>query len=786
MRFISTILFFILSFTSYTQGALFTITGNVTEASSTQAIEYATVVAKDLTTNNILAGTTTETGGKFELAISTQNVFIEISFIGYDDVVLDDITFVKNHAFLGTITLGADAFALEEVTVTATKSTTEFKLDKRVFNVGSDLSSAGGSALEVLTNVPSVNVDIEGSISLRGSTGVQILINGKPSILADEGANALGTITADMIDKVEVITNPSAKYEAEGTAGIINIILKKNEKNGLNGSISINVGTPDNQSVGVSLNRRTEKFNLFTQLGAGYREIPTDLENINEDKLNNTRLNSTGEEFRNELFYNLILGTDYYINPQNVITLSGSLAYEIEEQPSLTSFQFFENENLTRAWFREEQTDATNPKIQYELQYKRDFTDHKDHQLLFSAIGRFFGKDQSSRFDNTFTTGVKILNPQETDTNFEEGKYTFNLDYTKPINDVWSIETGTQYLTNEVSNDFEVRDLINDELITNPDFTNVFEYNQKVLGVYGTTAYEGGIWGIKAGLRVEHTDLSTLLVTSDKANGQTFTDLFPSVHSSYKLTEAISFQAGYSRRIYRPSLRDLNPFRNIRNNFNFRAGNPDLLPEYTDSYEVSSIFIFDKMSLNLNGYYYLTTDKIEQISFFEDNVNVTTPENIGISKTWGSELNFKYTAIKSITLNGDFYYNIFQREGVFSDQVFDFSADRWNGKLTANFKVSKAFDFEVTGQHESRVQTVQGIRSANTYADFGMRYKILKGRAVFNFSIRDVFASRINKVTIDNEEFFLYSERQRGRFITLGFSYGFGKGEAMQYSGKRR
>ena len=786
MRYTFIVLLSFLSCAVYTQGALFNITGTVTEVNSNEAIEYATVVAKDLATNDILAGTTTETGGRFELAVNKQNVFVEISFIGYTTLVLDDISFDNRHAYLGNVTLGTDAFALEEVTVSATKSTTEFKLDKRVFNVGADLSSSGGSALEVLSNVPSVNVNIEGQISLRGSTGVQVLINGKPSILADEGGNALGTITSDMIDKIEVITNPSAKYEAEGTAGIINIVLKKNEKNGLNGSISVNTGVPHNHSVGLSLNRRTEKFNLFTQLGVGYRELPTDLAFISEDKANISRLSSTGEEFRNELFYNLILGTDYYFNPQNVITLSGSFAYEIEDQPSTTNFQLVENGSLISEWNRNEVTEATNPKVQYELQYKREFTDHKDHQLLFSAVGRFFGKEQSSVFDNTFTTGVNNLTPQETETAFEEGKYTFNLDYTKPINKEVTVEAGTQYLINDVSNDFEVRDLVNSEFVSNPGFTNLFEYGQKVLGVYGTASYEGSVWGIKGGLRLENTDISTLLVNTNEANNQNFTDLFPSAHTSLKLTEAISFQAGYSRRIYRPRLWDLNPFFNIRNNFNFRAGNPDLQPEYTDSYEVGGIFIFDQISLNVNGYFRLTNNKIDRIAVFTDNVTVTRPENVGINKAAGVEANFKYTASKRITLNGDFNYNIFQREGMFSDQVFDFSADQWTGELTMKSKLSKAFDIEISGQHESRVETVQGIRSANTYANLGLRYKILNGKGVLNFSIRDVFATRIDKLTIDNQEFFLFSERQRGRFITFGFSYGFGKGEAMQYSGRRR
>ncbi len=762
------------------------ILGEVIEAASGQSIDYATIVVSNKTSGKVLTGTTTEDGGKFELTTKTPNIAVEVSFIGYSTVIIDNILFDGKTADLGKIKIGEDAQTLDEVVVTAAKSTTEFKLDKRVFNVGTELSSTGASALEVLNNVPSVNVNIEGQVSLRGSSGVQILINGKPSILSDEASNALGTITADMIEKVEVITNPSAKYEAEGTAGIINIVLKKNEKRGLNGSISLNSGVPHNHSVGLSLNRRTEKFNLFTQLGVGYRELPRDNENINEDRVRNTELTSIGEEFRNETFYNFILGSDYYINPQNVITLSGSFAYEVEDQPSETSFSLLSDGNVEREWTRREVTEATNPKFQYELQYKRDFKDNKDHQLLFSAIGRFFGKDQSSSFTNEFTQGDNNLSDQITETEFKEGKYTFNLDYTKPFDKSWTLETGSQYLINNVSNDFAVSNKVGGEFVIDPGLTNLFEYDQKVLGIYTTGSYEGKVWGLKIGVRAENTDLSTLLVNTNKDNNQNFTNFFPSAHTSYKLSEAISFQAGYSRRIYRPRLWDLNPFFNIRNNFSVRVGNPDLFPEFTDSYEVGSIFIFSDVSLNVNVYHRYTTDKIERISTFENNINTFRPENVGTNKATGLEANFKYSPSRKLTINGDANYNIFKREGTFNDQIFDFSADQWSGKLTTKYKVSKAVDVEVTGRHESRRQTIQGTIAANTFADFGFRYKILNGRGVFNMSVRDVFASRIRQNTVDQDEFYLYSRSQRGRFVTFGFSYGFGKGEAMQFSGAKR
>lgn len=770
----------------YSQSNSFTVNGVVIESSTGQAIDFATVILKDKSTEEIVAGETSADGGQFSIKSNSKDVILEISFIGYASVQIVDLQFVNGIADLGEISLGEDSATLKEVVVTAEKSTTEFKLDKRVFNVGNDLSSAGASALEVLNNVPSVNVNIEGQISLRGATGVQVLINGKPSILADEGANALGSITADMIEKIEVITNPSAKYEAEGTAGIINIVLKKNEKEGLNGSLSLNGGAPHNHSVGLSMNRRTEKFNLFTQLGLGYRELPRDNDNINTDRILNTELISSGREFRNETFYNVILGSDYYFDQNNVITLSGSFAYEIEDQPSATDFKFYDNEVLSKEWTREEVTEATNPKYQYELQYKRDFTDHEDHQLLFSAIGRFFGKEQSSEFINIFTLGDPDLNDQITVTTFQEGKYTFNLDYTKPFTDNWMMEIGAQYLVNDVSNDFSVSDKIGDEYVIDPGLTNVFEYHQDVLGVYGTASYEGKLWGIKLGLRAENTDLNTLLVNTNEENTQNFTNLFPTLHSSYKLTDAVSFQAGYSRRIYRPRLWDLNPFFNIRNNFSVRVGNPNLLPEFTDSYELGSIFIFDQISFNLNLYHRYTTEKIERVSTFENNVNTFRPINIGTNKATGVELNFKYTPLNKLTFNGDLNYNTFYRNGQFNDQIFDFSADLWSVKLTSKYKVNKQLDLEATTRHESREQTIQGVIAANTFLDLGLRYKILNGRGVFNFAVRDLFASRIRQNTIDQDDFFLFSRSLRGRFVTFGFSYGFGKGEAMQYSGRRR
>lgn len=781
------ILFFMLCSLSMAQEHEVEIFGTIVEEETGQAVPYATVVVYKNGSKEIVSGATSDDNGNFSLYTKASDFYVEISFMGYKTKVLNNLSAVNNKINLGVISLSQDNLALEEVVVTGEVSKTVFKLDKRVFNVGSDISSTGASALEVLGNVPSVNVSIEGEISLRGSTGVQILINGKPSVLADESSNALGTLTADMIESIEVITNPSAKYEASGTAGILNIILKKEEKEGWNGSISANTGTPDNHSMGISLNRRTEKFNLFTQMGVGYRSLPRDNKAINTNLISNEEIFSNGTAYRDEMFYNITLGTDYHINERNVLTLSGNFAYEIEDQPSETNFKFFDSNNtLVSSWLRNETTEATNPKYQYEFNYKKEFKNSKEHTLQLSALGSFFGKEQSSQFTNSTLSGEDPDSDQQTETEFQQAEYTFKADYTNPITTEYTLEAGAQYVINDVGNDYEVRDFINGNYVTNPNLTNNFEYDQKVLGVYITGAYELEKWGVKLGLRVENTDLSTWLTNTNAYNSRNYIDYFPSLHTSYKINDNVSLQAGYSKRIFRPRLWDLNPFFNIRNNFNIRRGNPNLQPEYTDSYELTGIYKIGKASFSSSIYHKYTTEVVERVSTFIDNVTTTTPENIGTNAAYGFETNGKYSPNNWLSFSGDFNFNYFDRVGSFQSQSFNFSGRQWSSKLGSKIGLPADIDLELTGNYQSGYETVQGNVTGYAFLDLGIRKRILKGKVVVNFGVRDVFESRIFENFVSQQNFETYSLSERGRFITLGVSYGFGKGEAMTYSGRRR
>lgn len=764
-----------------------TIIGTVVDRSTSKPLDYATIAVIDNADQSVVAGGITDENGEFSVQSPKSNIHIEVSFLGYNTLVVEDIEVKNGKADLQTIAVQPDQEMLSEVTVTAEKSQTTFELDKRVFNVGKDLTTAGGSALDVLNNVPSVEVNIEGEISLRGNTNVKILINGKPSVMAS--ANTIRTIASEMIEKVEVITNPSAKYDAEGTTGIINIVLKKEDREGLNGAATLNVGSPTNHSVGLSLNKRTEKLNLFSQLGVGDRTLLSTNKGLTIDRQNDNpySLLSDGSGGRKEQFYNVILGTDYNINPLNVVTLSGHFAYEIEDEFADTYYNKLDSDNTSTATsFRNEDTEATNPKYQYDLSYKKSFADNEDRSLTASFVGSFFGKDQTSEYKNTGSSGDFQDFLQSSNNDYSQANYAFQADYLHPFSKTTEFETGVKYEINDISNDYELFDYIDNQWVSNPGFTNLFNYDQKVMGVYATYAFELEKFGMKLGMRFEDTDLDTYLQTTDTYNEINYSNVFPTLHTSYKVTEAFSLQLGYSKRIQRPNMWSLNPFTSFRDNLNLRTGNPELLPEFTDVIEMNAIQVWGLGSLSASLYHSRTSDVITSIITVQDSLTISKPYNLGTSRNTGLELNASVDPVKWWSISMDANWVSFTREGMLESKSFDFSNTSWSSRLTNKFKFPWDIEAEIRADYQSKVEGVQGISDDRLYGDFGVKKKFMKGRAVVNFSVRDVFKSRKFISTSDLDDFYRYSERLRGgRQMVLGFSYGFGKGEAMEFSGHK-
>lgn len=766
--------------------------GKVIDKTSRQPLEYATISLFTKDNNQLVTGGVTNDKGRFSVStkLPLRSLFVKIEYIGYQPIIIRELKASQGQVNLGVVSIAPDKKMLSEVTVTAEKSQTIFKLDKRVFNVGKDLISAGGSSLDVLNNVPSVNVSIEGAISLRGNANVQILINGNPSVMTGGSGNSLGAISASMIDRIEVITNPSAKYDAKGTTGIINIVLKKEERRGFNGSLTLNTGIPENHSLGLSLSRRTEKFNLFTQIGVGKRMFPSNYRGITIDRnnANGQQLQNNGEAEKHEQFYNIRLGMDYHINPFNVITLAGNFAYEFENEFSDTYFNLLNaSEQTINLSQRDENTTATNPKWQYDFQYKKTFANDKDRSLAFTAQGFFFGKDRNSSFKNTTTQGNQANFEQTSRSNFSDASYSFRLDYTHPFAKNNTLEVGAKYDLNFNANDYEVNDLANGIAVVNPNFTNVFEFDQKVLGVYGTYSYEIGKVGLKAGVRVENTQIATRLITTNANNQQDYTNVFPSVHLSYKITKQFSTQVSYSKRIYRPSMWDLNPFTTIRDNLNQSFGNPGLQPEFTDSYELTAIQNWEKASFNISVFHRRTQDVVNDITEVRDSLTITTPQNVGNSENTGVEVNGKLTPVKWFSLLGDFNWTYFNRTGSYEQTNFAFENTRWSVRLTSKFKFPMGIDAEIRVRYRSAVQELLGTQQEIAFADLGIKKKLWKGRAVINFSVRDVFSSRRRIMEMDQPGFYRYNNRQwGGRMMVLGVSMSFGKGNAMEFSGHKR
>ncbi len=762
-----------------------TITGKILESGSSEPIIYATVTVYSLL-DSLITGTVTQDDGSFEVKSPVRDFYIQVKYIGYKALTIDNFEFKGNTVDVATQNLEINTQELGEVEVWAETSQVEFRLDKRVFNVGQDLISAGGSALDVLNNVPSVDVNIEGEVSLRGNSNVQMLINGKPSVLTD--GNSLGTITAEMIEKVEVITNPSAKHDAEGTTGIINIIIKKEDKKGLNGALSVNTGYPNNHSVGLSMNRRTEKFNLFSQFGIGKITYKPVFSGLTTDRTNEnpSTFYNEGSGHKHEQFYNIILGTDYHINKWNVLTLSGHFGFEIEDQDSKTNYGLEEYDGHTSLIsMREELTEATNPKYEYELNYSKTFARNKEQSLTAGATGSFFGKDSESLYTNTALGEGSVSPDQKIAADYGNAHYSFLVDYVYPFDEKSTFEVGAKYDVQQLDNDYLLENHEDGEWVSDPNYTNVFNYNQKVAASYFTYAWEPGKFGVKVGVRLEQTKLGIELETTNESNNQKYTGLFPSSHVSYKLSQQLSFQVGYSKRVSRPRWRSLNPFTSFRDNYNLSRGNPDLKPEYTDAFELTAIQIWENLSLNASAFYRYTADVVTSVIEVQDSLTVTHPANIGKSYDTGFELNGKVEPAKWLVFLLDSHFMAYKRKGQYEDQVFDFNSTSWSGRFTTKFKFPNDIDAEILVRHRSRYKDLQITSNSQTYADFGIKKKFMKGRAVLNFSVRDIFASRKSVNISDMPEFYRYNERMRdGRRFILSFSYGFGKGEAMEYSGK--
>ncbi len=734
--------------------------------STRQPIEAASVFWLKTGSSDVLQTAITATDGTFTTTLPVGTYDIKVTMIGYEAGQILGYTVMEGQNTVEVPMKSNGTTALKTVEIASERTTIETQLDKKVFNVGQELAAKGGNAADLLNNVPSVSVNPMGAVSLRGNPSVRVLINGKPSAMTNN--NGLLQIPAETIEKVEVITNPSAEYDAQGAAGIINIVLKKNRKNGLGSSITLHGGLPDNNGAGVNANYKNKKTNLFGDFR--YAQIGFD----GNSRLRRTNLVDNGTSaFIHQDIYRLrrferltaYVGSDIYFNPKNTLTLSYLYRQSINRDSA-----YFENDY-------KDQSMATIGSINTTENYREPQKGHvadlnfvrqmrkPKSQFKFGSQFVFWNDDENERI------GERTLNtpfPQETtlgSRDIERSKeWVVQSDYTTPIGEQGKFSAGLKGEMRDIFSDYDTWE--NNAPIDS--LTNVMRYFERIYGVYSQYSNVFKKWQYQIGVRVEHFNTG-----SNDDKGQFFTDkqytnVFPSAHLTYHAAEHLDLQLSYSKRIDRPRFPQLNPFGGIADRRNIRVGNPDLNPMYIDVAELGTLLKFESgLVINPSLYYQHTRNLFDiLVTRNEQNILIEKPINLGTEDRLGFELNTTYSPFKWWFLSNDINAFRFDQNGLF--QVTDFA---WFTKANSRIKRGKwsiQNGFNFTGARKSG----QVADRAIFFADMAVGREFLKEKASLTLRGDNIFNTRVYRYTVSAAEYTLNSEnRPFGVRVTLTFNY---------------
>lgn len=775
---------FVVSVSSWAQNKA-TVTGRVIDSVSTAPLSYSSIAIYTSSNKKLLTGNITNDNGDFSIDVPYGVYYAEINFMGFNPYKTGEFKLSKENPEynLGLIRLQQTVDVLDEVVVQAEKSSMELSLDKRIFNVGKDLANSGGTASDVLMNIPSVAVDPEGNIKLRGSDNVRILIDGKPSgLVSFKGGSGLQQLQASMIERVEIITNPSARYEAEGIGGIINIVLKKDKNQGFNGSIDVITGYPANYGLAANLNYRHKKINFFINYGLTYRNQPgggslyQEVYGVDTTFILKQSINRNIKGLNN----NIRGGLDLYFTEKSILT--ASYLFRRSDANRVTNIVYhdylFTPSNEVSYTTRRQNEDEIEPNSEYSIIYRKLF-EGKGHELLGEVkyLDNWESSDQvftqhyftpDGIEDNSKSSLQKSLNDES------EKQMLFQLDYTKPFAKEGKIETGfrTSY-----------RNMVNDYLVTQqnssgefdplPGLDNVFYYDENITAAYAILGNKTKAISYQAGLRAEWTDVKTTLEETNEVNPRKYSNLFPSAHVTFSLPKENSFQVSYSRRVRRPYYNDLSPYATFSDSRNFFSGNPDLNPEFSNVYELGYIKYFEIGTLSSSLYYRDTEDKIDEIrTVNEEGNSATRPENLRSEKAYGIELASTLAITKWWKWDANFNFFHADIDGSNIVSTYKTSTYSWFTRQTSRFSLPGKVDIQLRTNYEAPQKTAQGKRKALYYADFSISKEILKGVGTINFNVLDVFNSRKSRSI--TEGLIFYTERTyqgRRRQFNLTFNY---------------
>ena len=758
-----------------------TVVGRVVDAELGTPLEYANVVLYEKGSTTLVTGAMTDSAGVFRLLqVQPGQYTLEVSFMGYYPKEVETIEVTDDPGLVraGIIQLERAVLMMDGVEVTSDKPAVEYKIDKKVINVSKDFTAISGTAVDVLQNAPSVTVDIEGNVSLRGSTNFTLLIDGRPTVL--EPNDALQQIPASNIEQIELITNPSAKYDPSGIAGIINVIMKKQTAQGTNGIANVNVGLDDKYGADFLVNHRTEKLNMF--VGAKYNDqtFPGTIVLDNQTSRGDTTafISSSGDSRWQRKFYGLRGGLDWYLTANDIWSLGLRYGGRNMEMSSDRDYdEWTVPGDSHKLYVSETSIKRGGDFYSLNMDYSHAF-EKKEHKLTGHGMLSWRSGDEESStelldMDSTVTSGQRAI---------EKGpssRMQFNLDYALPLWEVNRFEAGYQANLRRSTDTSEMYeyDSITGEYEFRPEFSNVVEYEDNIHALYALYKGEWGEFGYQTGLRSEYQYRFIELLGENEDFTIDQWDLFPSGHVSYGFPNEHEVMASYTRRIDRPRGWQLEPFETWMDAYNVRTGNPALKPEYIDSYELGYQKQFGRNQVSLESYYRITHNKIERVrSVYAANIILHSVENVGTDYSYGAEVMLEWDLFKWLNLNltGDIYQ--YRVEGELYGEYFSRESFNWNTRLNTTFRLGKATRVQINGIYYSPSVSSQGRREGFYTTNAAIRQDLWNRKLAVTLQLRDILGTARHEFTSEGSDFYSYTEFSRkSPVVMLALSFNFNR-----------
>lgn len=766
-----------------------TVIGIVSDSASGQKIEYGSVAIIAVADSSVKGGGVTAADGSFSIGkLPPGNFMVRVTFMGYKEWYSKPFTIsmMNTQYDAGTIKLISSSNELGTVVIEEQRSDYTNSIDKKTYDVNQNIVNTGGTATDVLQNIPSVTVDVDGKVSLRGSENVTILIDGKPSgITGEDRTAALAQIPASIIERIEVITNPSAKYDAQGMAGIINIITKKEKGKGYNGTIAGGVGTGNKYNGSVNLNARREKANFFGSYSYRYEDRWGTGFGTQNTATPDTAFGykSTSGSIQSNIFHNGRLGSDIYFNPYNTLSISTGYSFRSEVKADSTNYQFFDSaDSLTSDFSRRvDGTDNTHT-VDAALDFRKSFPGSR---RTFSSAASFSTNQRT--VNNNFrlnSYGYENSPYQMNKANNEFYNATAQMDYSHPVSDSFKIETGLKYNMRQYSNEQAGYQYNYNTGIYYSDarFADLFTYTEQVGAAYVQANMHRGKWDFLGGVRAEYTNLTGTSASQDTVFAKDYLNLFPNLATRFTTTSGTEMQLSYGRRLNRPGNQQLNPYIDYSDSINLRTGNPYLSPEYIHSFDFTIAKTKTKFSWSFTFYYRHSENVITHVRTFDvlTNRGIVKPENYTSAENYGVEyvLRVPFKKKGNVMLSGSAYLN--QVNGDNIEPALQSSAFHYNARLSFSYKIFKPTTLQISGMYFSPFVNPVGQFWMKGGLDIGLRQEVFKGKAQLSANLTDVFNTREFEVKNIRDEYSMIGGRKRESMVLmLSFSWRFGSNDEI-------